>query len=148
MGQIVAGIAISFGLVAASLYLHFRVLRAMSLHFSKPKPTIKRPMMMVMTAIFLTHVAEIALFAVAYSIMGFAGLGQLSGAYHSTPVDYFYFSIATYSTLGIGDIFPDGAMRMVAGIEALAGLLLIAWSASFTYLMMERLWAKENGEET
>ncbi len=32
-------------------------------------------------------------------------------------------------------------MRIVAGIEALTGLLLIAWSASFTYLTMERLWS-------
>ena len=106
-------------------------------------------MMRVMAAIFLTHVVEITLFAAAFYVMGNVGLGQLSGAYNSTVVDYFYFSIATYSTLGIGDIAPDGAMRMVAGIEALAGLLLIAWSASFTYLMMERLWAKEerNGSE-
>lgn len=147
MDQVIAGIVISFALVAASLYLHLKVLRALSLHFAKPQTAIKRPMMLVMTSIFLTHVAEIALFAAAYSIMGSTGLGQLSGAYQSTPIDYFYFSIATYSTLGIGDIFPDGAMRMVAGIEALAGLVLIAWSASFTYLMMERLWAKENDEE-
>ena len=88
MSQVVAGIVISFGLVAASLYLHFKVLRAMSLHFAKPNPAIKRPMMLVMTAIFLTHVAEIALFAAAYSIMGISGLGQLSGAYQSIGVDW------------------------------------------------------------
>ena len=27
-----------------------------------------------------------------------------------------------------------------AGVEALNGLLLIGWSASFTYLAMERYW--------
>lgn len=100
-----------------------------------------------MTVIFVTHLLEIALFAAAFYVMGNVGLGGLSGAYSSTPADYFYFSIATYSTLGIGDIAPEGAMRMVAGVEALAGLLLIAWSASFTYLMMERLWASEDEAE-
>ena len=29
---------------------------------------------------------------------------------------------------------------MIAGVEALNGLLLIGWSASFTYLAMERYW--------
>lgn len=147
MGQVIAGTLISFLLVAASLCLHLAVLRSMSRHFSKPDLAVKRPMIIIMTVIFLTHVVEIALFAAAFYAMGNVGLGQLSGAYHSTAVDYFYFSIATYSTLGIGDIAPDGAMRMVAGIEALAGLLLIAWSASFTYLMMERLWAREETDD-
>ncbi|QUL37963.1 potassium channel family protein [Erythrobacter sp. JK5] len=147
MHQVIAGIAISAVLVAASLYLHFSVLRAMSGHFARAKTAIKRPMMTVMTVIFFTHLVEITLFAAAFNIMGHVGLGKLSGAYNSTAVDYFYFSIATYSTLGIGDIAPDGAMRMVAGVEALAGLLLIAWSASFTYLMMERLWASGEDRE-
>lgn len=144
MGQIIAGVLISFTLIAASLYLHFSVLRTMSRHFVKRQIAITRPMMIVMTIIFLTHVLEITLFALAFYVMGHVGLGGLSGAHSSTAADYFYFSIATYSTLGIGDIAPEGAMRMVAGIEALAGLLLIAWSASFTYLMMERLWANED----
>lgn len=145
LNQIIPGILISCLVVGLSLYLHFVVLRAMSAHFGKPHSVFKRPMMTVVSIIFLTHILEIALFAAAFYIMGKVGLGSLTGAYDSTAVDYFYFSIATYSTLGIGDIAPDGAMRMVAGIEALSGLLLIAWSASFTYLMMERLWAEDGG---
>ena len=113
MYQVIAGFVISFALVAANLYLHFSVLRAINRHLSRPIGAIKRPMMRVMAAIFLTHVVEITLFAAAFYVMGNVGLGQLSGAYNSTVVDYFYFSIATYSTLGIGDIAPDGAMRMV-----------------------------------
>jgi hypothetical protein len=31
-------------------------------------------------------------------------------------------------------------MRLVAGIEALVGLLMIGWTASFTYLDMSRHW--------
>ena len=143
MNYIFAGTIISILLVAASLYLHFAVLRATSKTIGDPKITFRRPMMSVMSVIFLIHIVEIMLFAAAFYIMGRTGLGELSGAYNATPADYFYFSIATYSTLGIGDIIPQGAIRMVAGVEALAGLLLIAWSASFTYLMMERLWADE-----
>jgi hypothetical protein len=31
-------------------------------------------------------------------------------------------------------------MRLLAGIEALVGLLMISWSASFTFLEMHRDW--------
>jgi hypothetical protein len=36
-------------------------------------------------------------------------------------------------------------MRLVSGVEALNGLLLIGWSASFTYLAMERYWPLHGG---
>jgi hypothetical protein len=67
-------------------------------------------------------------------------LGKLAGHLEGDFLDFFYFSIATYTTLGIGDLHPAGAMRVVAGVEALNGLVLIGWSASFTYLTMERFW--------
>jgi hypothetical protein len=31
-------------------------------------------------------------------------------------------------------------MRLIASVESLNGLVLIGWSASFTYLSMERFW--------
>ena len=33
-------------------------------------------------------------------------------------------------------------MRLLTGIEALNGLVLIGWSASFTYLAMEEFWGE------
>ena len=41
---------------------------------------------------------------------------------------------------GFGDVYPVGQMRLLAGIEALTGLLMISWTASFTYLEMGRHW--------
>ena len=72
--------------------------------------------------------------AVTWRIGGFAGL----------PVESFqdclYFSVVTYTSLGFGDQVPVSHARLIAGVEALNGLLLIGWSASFTYLAMERYW--------
>ena len=36
--------------------------------------------------------------------------------------------------------FAPYRARLIAGVEALTGLLMIGWSASFTYLEMERFW--------
>lgn len=52
------------------------------------------------------------------------------------PLDYFYFSIVSYTSLGHGDVFPSGHLRFITGVEALNGLLLIAWSGSFIYIVM------------
>ncbi len=42
--------------------------------------------------------------------------------------------------MGFDAANPSGAIRLLAGTEALTGLVLIAWSASFTYLEMARHW--------
>ncbi|MCK4613762.1 MAG: pentapeptide repeat-containing protein, partial [Thermoplasmata archaeon] len=40
---------------------------------------------------------------------------------------YLYFSIVTFTTLGYGDMSPNGGMRLVASSEALIGALMIAY---------------------
>jgi hypothetical protein len=55
--------------------------------------------------------------------------------------DAIYFSASVFTTLGFGDLSPVGPIRFVAGTEALTGLVLIGWSASFTYLEMQRYWS-------
>ena len=49
-------------------------------------------------------------------------------------------------TLGLGDLSPVGTVRLLAGTESLTGLLLITWSASFTYLEMSRMWARDDAQ--
>jgi len=41
-------------------------------------------------------------------------------------------------------VVPTGDLRLVAGVEALNGLLLIGWSASYTFIAMERFWQAES----
>lgn len=140
MNQTFAGIVISALLVSGTLWLHFKALRRGSSYIVHLQAKAKKAIMMIMSVIFIAHILEIVLFSIAYWLMIPLGLGNLAGNHTSTAADFFYFSIATYTTLGIGDIAPEGAIRIVAGVEALAGLVLITWSASFTYLVMERFW--------
>ena len=84
------------------------------------------------------------LYALAYYLLDFmtpmadiVDVGDnLSGGF----LDYLYFSTVSYTSLGLGDLYPVGPVRLLTGIESLNGLLLIAWSASFTYLVMEKRW--------
>lgn len=102
-------------------------------------PTLR--VLLIVLAMFAVHLVEIALYALAYwwgtSVADFGGLRGLPT---ENALDYFYYSAVTFTSLGIGDVFPLGHLRFLSGIEALNGLLLIAWSGSFIFMDMSRLW--------
>ena len=128
-------------LVGATVAIHYEVLRWTSMlipHISlRPRARI----VVVIFAVFLGHVIEVMLYAFAYFLMHESyELGHIGGDFEATAVDFFYFSITTFTTLGIGDVQPYGYLRIVAGMQSLNGLGLIGWSASFTYLVMEKSW--------
>lgn len=138
----IGALAISFLLVAATLLLHYEVLRLTS-RWIVDLPIHPRARMIVVLAMaMISHLLQVTLYAVAFVQMiysgGFGAIGGLPP--HPAFADVFYFSITTYTTLGIGDLFPHGAIRIVSGIEALNGLVMVGWTASFTYLKMERYW--------
>jgi hypothetical protein len=105
------------------------------------RPTL----LFVMFALLLAHVAEIWLFGLGYYILlQMQELGTISGYAELDLLDCVYFSAATYTTVGWGDLFPTGPLRFLAGTEALVGFMLITWSASFVYLMMARTWGQDD----
>ena len=66
--------------------------------------------------------------------------GMIAGQPADHFYDYFYFSMVSYTTLGIGDYYPLEGLRLLTGFESLVGLMMITWTASFTYLAMEKFW--------
>jgi voltage-gated potassium channel len=51
-----------------------------------------------------------------------------------------YFSLATYTTIGFGDVVLGPGWRVLAGIEGLTGLLLIGWSTAFVFAVVNRMY--------
>lgn len=89
------------------------------------------------------HVIEIWIFAFVYHLMHHAeGWGTLQGNFEGYLSDCAYFSFTAYTTLGFGDIEPIGDLRYLAGLEGLAGFVLLTWSASFLFLEMQRNWGR------
>ena len=142
---LIVTIVIALLLVSACVLIHYEVLRLTS-QFAPPLPIATRSkVLIVISGVFAAHLAEICLFAAAYAIMHeFPLFGTIDGEFNATGLDYFYFSITSYTTLGVGDLFPHGAFRLIAGMQALTGFVLIGWSASFTYLAMERFWGQHS----
>jgi Ion channel len=102
-----------------------------------PQSVYTRPEVIALVADATQGIALLSragVLAVHWHVGGFAGLPV------ETLQDCLYFSVVTYTSLGFGDHVPVSHARLIAGVEALNGLLLIGWSASFTYLAMERYW--------
>lgn len=94
-------------------------------------------------AVLVLHTIEIWLFGLAYwALLLWPETGHVISAGRTGFLDTIYLSAMTYTTVGFGDLAPVGPIRFLAGTEALTGLVLITWSASFTYLEMGRFWRR------
>jgi len=137
----------TFGIVLVVLTttLHYEVLRVLSAGLPLVRMRARAKLIVVILAAFLAHAAEILLYAAAiYLLVRYWGAGRLGGSNAPSLTLCLYFSAETYTSLGYGDIVPDGELRLLAGMETLNGLLLIGWSASYIYIAMERFWNDED----
>lgn len=128
-------------LIAATTLIHYEALRVLNTRLLTLPIPDRSKLLVVIFAAFAAHLLEIAVYAVAvYGLVEHLDVGALHGAKHYSLLNYLYFSAETYTTLGFGDLTPSGPIRMLAGIESLNGLLLIGWTATSTYVAMERFW--------
>lgn len=133
-------ILLSLLLLAATIGVHYETLRFISGRLDRRKDASRARLFVVLVFALASHLVHILIYAVAYQLFaGRGSFGIIEGG-DGSFADAFYFSITSYTTLGIGDLYPTEGMRLLSGIEALNGLVMVGWTASFTYLTMERFW--------
>jgi len=102
---------------------------------------------LLMLGVFAVHIVEILLYALGFYVaINIFELGSLEGARATGVLGYFYASAVFYTSLGFGDVLPNEHLRFIVGIEALNGLLLIAWSAAFIFAVMGKSWHCFSGD--
>lgn len=136
-------------LVAFATLLHYEALQGLHRQVGLWHIPSRPKVLIVMAGCFLAHVLEIGLYGLGYWwLVAHAGQGGLTGAAagpRTTLMECLYFSGATYTSLGLGDLAPTGPLRLLAAAQALHGLMLIGWTASFLYISMERFWTARRG---
>jgi hypothetical protein len=93
-------------------------------------------MITVAIGLFVLLLAEVWLWAICYELL-------------NTFPDFttgLYFSIAAFSTLGLGDVLPVNQWRLLAALESLNGFLLIGWSTAYLISASIRLGPFRSGE--
>jgi uncharacterized protein YhhL (DUF1145 family) len=126
-------------MIALTTLIHFEILSSLNTRLPALSIPSRSKLLIVIFGAFAARTLEIALYGfVLYGLIHFTGAGSLSGIGSSSLENCLYFSAETFSSLGFGDLIPNGPIRLLAGTEALNGLPLIGWSASYAYLAMER----------
>lgn len=142
---VVLGIAACATLVCVGI--HYETIRLLIVVLQKQESRPARRVLIITVLVLLAvHLIEAAIFAFAYRLVFLihpTDAGLLTGPYDGSFGDTLYFSLSVYTTVGFGDIAPLGPVRLLVGIEALAGLVLITWSASFTFLIMQRIFKRD-----
>lgn len=128
-------------LVVLTTLMHYEALRGLSALLPRLRVAPRARLIVVILATFTAHALEIALYAaVVYALTHGLRAGTLGTAGAPAWTTVLYFSAETYTSLGYGDVVPQGALRALSGVEALNGLLLIGWTASYTYVAMQHFW--------
>jgi Ion channel len=132
---------------ALVVVIHYEGLHWLARRYSGRAPDRDRGgMLRIMFALLVLHIVEIWCYGIAYwLLLMMPGTGSVHGEHGIDNLfDAIYLSATIYTTLGLGDLAPVGAIRMLSGLESLTGFLLITWSASFTYLEMSRYWRRDD----
>ena len=148
MEQFVIVLLASFAAVFIATTLFYECLCLIS-RFVSGMTTKHRPIMFVMIGgIFVAHAVAILVYAALFWLLTHhAGFADLSGYVPDHFPTYLYFSATSYSSLGVGDVFPVEGLRFLTGVETINGLILITWSAAFTYFSVQKMW-ESHGMET
>ena len=95
------------------------------------------------------HIAEVAVYAIGWYLLILTGEVELAHfemeVFEPSMIDVFYFSGEVYTSLGFGDIVPVRGGQVLAVTEAVTGLVLIAWTASYTFFEMQAHWRDVRG---
>jgi len=133
-------VALTATLTVLSVGIHYEALRLISA-FHPKRLSGKLNIGAVIVLIIVTHCIEAIVFSAGYWLgADILAIGSLTGMREHGAIAYIYFSLETFTTQSIGDIFPVGPLRLLASVQPLVGLILIGWSTSFTFLIMRRDW--------
>jgi len=134
-------------LLVATTIFHYEILRLLTAGLPVLRVPPRMQLVFVIVGAFAAHFVEILLYGFAYYLLATRlGIGHMGDPGPLPFTRCLYFSAETYTTLGYGDVLPHGDLRLLAGVEALNGMLLIGWTASYTYLSMARFWDDGKGD--
>jgi hypothetical protein len=127
-------------LVSFVVGTHLVALNMISAYLHKRQPVRHDHIGLAVIGAIFAHLVEIWVFSIAIRLLLASGhAGHFEGSIEQEHRDFFYLSAATYTSLG-SEILPRGDLRVFLAVEAITGLVLITWTASFLFLVMQRNW--------
>jgi hypothetical protein len=127
--------------IALAVLVHYEGLVLTQRRIAQEHVRRRLKVLHAISLLIVLHVVEIWVFGVMmWMLLLWPACGSIAGPASAHFLDSIYLSAVSYTTVGFGDVAPVGPIRLLVATESLVGLVLITWSASFTYIEMERFW--------
>jgi hypothetical protein len=126
--------------VCVCVLLHYEALSLLSRRLALRRGPHRFRVVLAIFGLLGVHIAEIWIFGIACGLLLLSPLAGEAHGLEGGVLDFIYLSAMLFTTVGASDAFVTGPVRFLTGTEALTGLVLITWSASFTFIEMQRFW--------
>lgn len=139
--NITEGLCLALLVSCLAVLIHYEALRLISTAVIDRPGVSRLRVLAVIFSVLAAHALEAGLFAGGFwlgdDVLHF---GRFIGRAPADVFQYYSFALETYTTQGVGDLYPIGGLRLLASIEPLVGLILIGWSTSLTFMVMAQDW--------
>ena len=139
--QLLVSIAVSICNIAIHAIFMAIVMRAARVAHERAtsRQSLRLVVVMIATvsALMAAHITEVAVWALAYRIVGAAPPGT----------DFIYFAFVNYTTLGYGDVTPVERWHLLGPMAAMNGVLLFGWSTAVIFEVLRRALTTVRGEK-
>lgn len=137
--QFASAAAVALVLVLLSAAIFYEILAHIWVNLPRLEGKPRLQIVATILATFAGHTIAVWLFGSVYFVLDRCfHFGTLAGNISHDFMEYIYFSAVSYSSLGLGDVYPTEGLQLLVGVEAIIGLMLIGWSVTFTYLVTEK----------
>ncbi len=136
IGIIMVGSTVIFHAMGTILYGHLMIKKIMR-HWGNIKTwyslfILFTTVVSLLLLLFTETIAWSCLYFIFSDVTGFKSFEEA-----------LYFSMVTFTTVGYGDVTLQGSWRLLAGIEAMNGILLVGWSSASLYNVIRHLWTTD-----
>lgn len=130
-------IGVTFVAVVGSSFLHYEAIHRLD-RLARRSRSAYPALLFVISGLVGLHLVEIGIYAVIFRLADATlSLGDFVGKAMPSAMDYFYYAAEAYASLGYNNVVPTGEMRLITSITPLNGLLLLTWSGSFLFSLVE-----------
>ncbi len=140
IGLVIIGITVTIHGYGTKFWVNFLIKKYH--HLSESSFDYKAVWLLIYTALFLLFLnfLEAIVWGITYYLL--PGITEFD-----TLEKSIYFSLVTFTTLGYGEITISSTNRILSGFEAMNGVLLLGWSTTMMFSVMQSLMKNTFKEE-
>jgi voltage-gated potassium channel Kch len=138
LGLMIIGLTVVIQAYGTNLWLKKFI--AAQRKFSEVQFNKRTVRILTLTSSFLIflHLIQASIWALVYLFM--PSIGQFQSFEKAI-----YFSLVTFTTLGYGEITIESGSRLLSGLEAINGIMMIGWSTAFMFFVYQEIVRTEVG---